>query len=348
MNTLVAHEVVVLASGQGCLHLRLHAPRANALEPDLIAAIHGGLDLIETTQLRHLMISSGRNFCSGGDVGRFAQAAAQGCSQNYGAAVVDGLQDIVLRLVSMRCLVGLAARGAITGGGAGFLFASDLAFLAPDTFVQPYYSEVGFAPDGGWTAILPEKMGAATALVWILRNRRMNAQDTVEHGLAAGVTANPEDLLLQALDHGDIESRLTSKSLIWDRQRLDDLKRRLAAKSHAFKMLLGNVAQIRFEGECALSRQSSGDGFDLGPAEGREGVHDCDADVDFGGLANGHDPLTEKFQAVHPGLDPASDMVSYPLLPKCPAQVSGCTQELVSREGRVAVFLPGAPVAADG
>ncbi|WP_238394081.1 DDE-type integrase/transposase/recombinase, partial [Rhodovulum sulfidophilum] len=45
---------------------------------------------------------------------------------------------------------------------------------------------------------------------------------------------------------------------------------------------LGVVAQIRFGDEFALSHVSSGDGFDLGPSEGREGVHDCDADVSFG------------------------------------------------------------------
>ncbi|BAQ70588.1 integrase catalytic region [Rhodovulum sulfidophilum] len=49
----------------------------------------------------------------------------------------------------------------------------------------------------------------------------------------------------------------------------------------------GVVAQLKFGDEFALSHLSSGDGFDLGPAEGREGVHDCDADVNFGGLAFG-------------------------------------------------------------
>lgn len=46
----------------------------------------------------------------------------------------------------------------------------------------------------------------------------------------------------------------------------------------------GNVSQIGFEDECALSRLNSGGGFDPGAAEGREDVHDCDADMDFGSL----------------------------------------------------------------
>ena len=49
----------------------------------------------------------------------------------------------------------------------------------------------------------------------------------------------------------------------------------------------GVVAQMRFGNEFAYSHLSLGDGFDLGPAEGREGFYDCDADVTFGGLAFG-------------------------------------------------------------
>ena len=49
----------------------------------------------------------------------------------------------------------------------------------------------------------------------------------------------------------------------------------------------GVVSQIRLGDEFALSHLSSGDGFDLGPAEGPEGVHECDADVSFDGSAFG-------------------------------------------------------------
>ncbi|WP_131505488.1 hypothetical protein [Limimaricola cinnabarinus] len=59
---------------------------------------------------------------------------------------------------------------------------------------------------------------------------------------------------------------------------------------------MGDVAQIRLEHDCLFFCLSSVDGFDLGPAKGREAVHDGDADLDFGSLAVGislHDPLAE-------------------------------------------------------
>ncbi len=48
-----------------------------------------------------------------------------------------------------------------------------------------------------------------------------------------------------------------------------------------------HVAQSSLGHDCSLFRLSSADGFDLGPSEGREAVHDGDADLDFGGLAVG-------------------------------------------------------------
>ena len=49
----------------------------------------------------------------------------------------------------------------------------------------------------------------------------------------------------------------------------------------------GDVAQSSLGHDCPLSHLSLPDGLDLGPAEGREAVHDGDADLDFGGLAVG-------------------------------------------------------------
>jgi hypothetical protein len=59
------------------------------------------------------------------------------------------------------------------------------------------------------------------------------------------------------------------------------------------------------------------------------------------------DALTEGFQAPHLRLDPASDVVSGPALPECPAIVLGGAQSFVSRDCGRAVLFPRAPVLAD-
>uniref|UniRef100_UPI0025CDB5BD enoyl-CoA hydratase/isomerase family protein n=1 Tax=Sediminimonas sp. TaxID=2823379 RepID=UPI0025CDB5BD len=162
------------AGGAG-LVVRMQAPRANALEPGLLDALGDALHNAEARAPGFVLLAGGRHFTSGGDVARFAQAAAEDRAQAYSDAVVPVLQDVVMRLLSLPCPVVAAARGAVTGGGAGLLFAADTGVVAPDTFVQPYYAAMGFAPDGGWTAVLPERIGAGAVQGWLISDRREDA-----------------------------------------------------------------------------------------------------------------------------------------------------------------------------
>jgi len=95
---------------------------------------------------------------------------------------------------------------------------------------------------------------------------------------------------------------------------------------------------------------SSGDAHDLGGAEGREAVHQRDADLDFCGLAVGvsrGDAFSEGLQASHLGLDATSAMISGPTLPERPAVVPGGAQGFVAGAGCRTVLFPWAPVLAD-
>ncbi len=99
-----------------------------------------------------------------------------------------------------------------------------------------------------------------------------------------------------------------------------------------------------------LSPSGSGHADDLGRSEGREAVHQGDAYLDFRSLTvgvSGGDALTEGFETPHLCLDPASDVVSGPALPECPAIVPGGTQGFVSSDCSRTVLLPRPPVLAD-
>ena len=56
---------------------------------------------------------------------------------------------------------------------------------------------------------------------------------------------------------------------------------------HVLVHPVGIVAEVVFETSFPLSPIALGDAFDLSLAEDVEAVHECDADVDFGGLAVG-------------------------------------------------------------
>ena len=82
-------------------------------------------------------------------------------------------------------------------------------------------------------------------------------------------------------------------------------------------LLHGIVAELTLEACLPLSPLGSAHAHDLGGAEGREVVHECDADLDFGSLAVGvsrGDTFPERLEAAHLCLDPASDVISGGLL----------------------------------
>ena len=90
--------------------------------------------------------------------------------------------------------------------------------------------------------------------------------------------------------------------------------------------------------------------MDLGGAEGREAVHECDTDLDFGSLAVGvsdGDALSEGFQAAHFCIDPTSGVIARPPLPEGPAVVSGGAQGFIADACRRTVFLPQSTILAD-
>ena len=89
---------------------------------------------------------------------------------------------------------------------------------------------------------------------------------------------------------------------------------------------------------------------DLGRSEGREAVHECDADLDFGGLSvwvSGADAFAAGFEAAHLGFNATSGVVSGPSLPERSPIVSRGAQGLVAGFGRRAVLFPKAPVLSD-
>ena len=222
--------------------LLLNAPRANALEPDVLCEISGALDKVEQAAPAHLVMSGGRNFCSGGDVAWFLNAVEASEARAYATRVVPVLHEVLMRLMSLPCPVVMAARGAITGGGAGFLFASDVAVIAPDAFVQPYYARMGFAPDGGWTAILPDRIGAAQAQTWLMADDRRDAQALCNLGLAARISDTPEATAHKIARATDSGTQNDIKRLIRNEATLAHIRSRLDAETERFMEALERPA----------------------------------------------------------------------------------------------------------
>lgn len=239
MSERLTCEMTDLPSGEGCFHITLHAPRANSLVPAFLTDLHHAFDQLEQSGASKALITSGRNFSSGGDVAGFYGAAHQGRAEAYARDVVPQLQDLVLRMIEAPVLIASAVRGAATGGSAGLVFASDLVTAAPDAFVQPYYGIMGYAPDGGWTATLPELIGLGPARGWLIANRRQKAPDLLQMGLAQAVSDEPEAQALHLLDSVETGMALASKRLLWTAERVARVRAALSAETEAFVQLIG-------------------------------------------------------------------------------------------------------------
>lgn len=176
----------ILEIADGVARLTLNRPeRHNSLVPDLIDSLNANLDRIATATDIHAVVlqAAGRSFSTGGDVAGF-HAIPRGQRRAYAESLVGGLNRAILALLRLPIPLIGRIHGPLTGGALGFLLACDLAAITPQAFIQPYYTEVGFSPDGGWTALLPARIGAQRAREIQLLNRRVTALEAVQLGLA--------------------------------------------------------------------------------------------------------------------------------------------------------------------
>jgi enoyl-CoA hydratase/carnithine racemase len=81
----------------------------------------------------------------------------------------------------------VAVHGIVTGGSLGLVLACDAVLVAPNASFTPYYSVVGFSPDGGWTAMLPSVIGLKRTAEVLLRNLTITAEQAVAWGMASRI-----------------------------------------------------------------------------------------------------------------------------------------------------------------
>lgn len=185
-----AEPLVLLERADGVALLRLNRPRRhNSLVPELLEALLGALDDIEADpSIRAAVLThAGPNFSTGGDVAAFADQG-DGIAE-YADWLLALLNRSILRIAALRCPMVAAVEGWLTGGSLGLVLACDMAVLAQDARIAPFYTVVGFSPDGGWTAMLPQLVGTPRARAWQLNNTIVAAPDAVANGIAAALAA---------------------------------------------------------------------------------------------------------------------------------------------------------------
>jgi enoyl-CoA hydratase/carnithine racemase len=232
--------------------LTLNRPaRHNSLIPELLDEMLAGLSDIQANPQVLVVIlgANGRSFSTGGDVLGFYEHLDS--IESYAERMLGLLNDTIMTMLSLRVPVVSAAHGIVTGGSLGLVLAADIVLVTPETSFTPYYSVVGFSPDGGWTALLPDLIGVKRVAEVLMTNRTITADEAVAWGLANRLVPSNE-IHAQALRTAEQLVSMKPGSLRSARALLgwdpDQIKKRLDAERLTFvKQIQSEEARVGME-----------------------------------------------------------------------------------------------------
>ncbi|MFV8834825.1 enoyl-CoA hydratase/isomerase family protein [Aquisalimonas sp.] len=236
--------LVITTHAEGVVRLTLNRPeRHNALVPELLEALSEALAQAPAHAPRAIVIAAnGKSFSTGGDVAGF-YTVPRAQRVEYARRVVGALNGVILQLLRLPVPTIAAVHGMVTGGSLGLVLASDLVVAGPRASFSPWYTHVGFSPDGGWTALLPERIGRARALELQLCNGALDADTAAALGLVQRLAPH-EGVVDTALTLADeLESRWPGsvrRTLALTRPDLAAVERRLEAELINFLEQIGS------------------------------------------------------------------------------------------------------------
>jgi len=165
--------------------LTLNRPqRHNSLIPELLTEMLAALaEIREDPKIRVVILQAeGRSFSTGGDLHGFYDHFDD--IEAYASETVGLLNQVILAMVDLPTPIVAAVHGLVTGGSLGLVLASDIVLVSPEASFTPYYSVVGFSPDGGWTALLPEIVSLKRTTEILMTNATITAEQAIAWGLA--------------------------------------------------------------------------------------------------------------------------------------------------------------------
>lgn len=187
---LVTESLVTLEDAEEAVILRLCRPaRHNALVPELLKELLDKLSDERSRQARSVILAAqGRSFSTGGDLLGFWEHREN--IADYAQHLVGLLNQVVLSIYTHPVPVVCAVQGQVTGGSLGLLLAADRVMMKPGVTITPWYREIGFSPDGGWTALLPDLVGQEQSMNWLASNASVTAETCLDMGIAHELVSN--------------------------------------------------------------------------------------------------------------------------------------------------------------
>jgi cyclohexa-1,5-dienecarbonyl-CoA hydratase len=167
------------------LRLRLARPKANIVDAEMIAALHGALVAHGTNKsLRGVLLDAeGPHFSFGASV---EEHLPDRCAQ-----MLASLHELIIAMIEFPVPILVAVRGQCLGGGLEVALAGSWIFAAPDAqFGQPEMKLGVFAPAA--SVLLPWRVNQPAADDLLFSGRSVASAEALAMGLVHAVADDPE------------------------------------------------------------------------------------------------------------------------------------------------------------
>ena len=140
-----------------------------------------------------VLTGSGRAFCSGADVSEMTGGGGMRTPKDVGDVLRDEYMPMLTRLRTMPKPVIAAMNGPAVGIGASYALACDIRIATPEAYLMEAFINIGLAPDGGVSWLLPRLVGTGVAYEMFFTGQALSAADA--HRLGAINRIVPADQL---------------------------------------------------------------------------------------------------------------------------------------------------------
>ena len=235
----MAYETITLEIADGAARLTLNRPDSlNAWDEQFGREL---LDAVRSVSgddaVRAVMITgAGRAFSSGADL-REQRTGVDGEPPDLSSRLRELYNPVILGVREMPKPVLAAVNGPAAGIGCSLALACDLIVAAESAFFLLAFVNIGLVPDGGVSATVPARAGAARAAEMALLGERVPASTALDWGLINRVVPDAElepaaSVLLAHLAGGPTRAYANAKRLL-NRALYPDLADQLDAEAEA-------------------------------------------------------------------------------------------------------------------
>jgi 2-(1,2-epoxy-1,2-dihydrophenyl)acetyl-CoA isomerase len=178
------HVKVEVEAGVGWI--RLNRPeKMNAIGTVTRSQLADAIKQAERDEAIRVVVltGSGRAFCSGADVTEMLGDGAMRTPEDVGNVLRNEYMPMLMRLRTMPKPVIAAMNGPAVGIGASYALACDIRIATPEAYLLEAFINIGLAPDGGVSWLLPRLAGTGVAYEMFFTGKPLSAADAHRLGV---------------------------------------------------------------------------------------------------------------------------------------------------------------------